>query len=137
MVADAIVLIFVYKDSFVKMGGATIAGEVKRLVAEAPPEGCDTVAVNAFTDAFTARLNQEEQLDLQGIALWMQQVQPLIDDKEISASDLESITDGMVRLYPELESLRPGPVGGTSENLESEMPEGEPLELTPEAEVTR
>jgi len=137
VVIVAIVLMFVYKDSFVKMGSAAVTGEVKRLVAQAPPEGCDTASVNAFIDAFTAKMNQEDPLNLQGIGLWMQQVQPLIEGKDaISASDLETITEGMVRLYPDLESLRPQAAGAEIESPETIVPEGEPLETTPEAEVT-
>ena len=103
----AVVLIYMYKDEMVKVGVTTMTGEVKRMVAENPPEGYDTVAVNAFTDAFNDKLTADTTMDLQSLGLWMQQLQPLIEDQEISGADLETIADGMVRLYPELEDVRP------------------------------
>lgn len=103
----AVVLIYMYKDEMVKVGATTMTNEVKRMVAENPPEGYDTVAVNAFADAFNEKITADTTLNLQSLGLWIQQLQPLIEDKEVSASDLETIADGMVRMYPELEDARP------------------------------
>ena len=107
IVIAIVALIWVYKDEAVKMGTATIATEMKQIVVRAPDEGVDSVQVNRIADAFVARVKADETPNLQALALFIQQANPLVSDGHITAADLAVISEGMVRVYPDLKDLLP------------------------------
>ncbi|HUV30097.1 MAG TPA: hypothetical protein VMY05_03250 [Acidobacteriota bacterium] len=90
-----------YKDDLAKMGATTGVSGVKDLMAQTPPEGIDTAQFNALADAFLVKLN-EEPLDYEKYAGFMQALQGVIDDKAISTDEAERLADAMIVYYPDL-----------------------------------
>jgi hypothetical protein len=107
IVVTVVVLIWVYKDEAVKMGASAIATQMKQVVVKTPVEGVDSVQVNRIADAFVAKVKSDEKPDLQGLALLIQQVSPLISDGQITAADFAVVSEGMARAYPDLKALLP------------------------------
>jgi hypothetical protein len=107
IVVTVVVLLWVYKDEAVKIGATAITTQMKQVVVKTPVEGVDSVQVNRIVDAFVAKVKADEKPDLQGLALFIQQVNPLVSDGQVTAADFAVISESMVRAYPDLKDLLP------------------------------
>ncbi|UCC43880.1 MAG: hypothetical protein JSU65_12290 [Candidatus Zixiibacteriota bacterium] len=95
---------WVYKEDLAKMAGITAVESVKTMVAENPPEGIDTTQFNAVTDAFIGKINADS-LSMERYAEFMQAVQPMMSDQEISAEEAEWWMSTIVEYFPDLAGL--------------------------------
>ena len=99
------------RADLVKFGLVTVVTEYKNQINANPDEQIDTTVVNAVTDAFIEKFNQDELNDkkLEQVGLFMQNLQGAMSDEEINFDESEEFLDDMIRFYPELEDLRPPP----------------------------
>ncbi|MCP4686343.1 MAG: hypothetical protein GY867_12970 [bacterium] len=103
--AIGVALIYFYMDDIGKFGVVTLADGVKAGVAENPPEGVDTVRVNAMIDAFVEKVNAAEEDNLVTLSAFMQTVQTVVSDREVDAEEVELTMDAMIDVYPELDTI--------------------------------
>jgi len=99
---------YVYKDDLAKMGVVTIINGFKTEMATNPIEGVDTVQFNAMADAFVTKFNEEE-IDYEKYAAFFQQIQLMMEDKEIDAEETDELKRLMANYYPDLEEYLPAP----------------------------
>ncbi len=95
-----------YKDDLARMATGTAIDGIKTTVAENPPEGVDTVQFNALTDAFMVKLN-EGQLDYEKYGVFMQAIQGVVGDEEITAEEADRLCDAMIDYFPDLADMVP------------------------------
>lgn len=99
------VLGWIYWPDLIKTGVATTVNEVKVLLADDVPEGVDTVSFNALADAYVEKVNEQEELDAERLALIVQQLSQFADDKKINSDEVEACVEAFIDAYPELEEL--------------------------------
>ncbi len=107
IVIVGIVLVVAYKDDLGKMGAVTVVNQAKQIVADNPIEGVDTAQFNAVADAFAEKMTEDSTVNLESLGLFMQKLQPLVADGEVSASDAEKIKEAVVDIYPDIADLLP------------------------------
>lgn len=93
-----------YKEDLVKQGGLMAVTSAKGLVAENPPEGLDTTQFNAVCDGFSEKV-KADSLDLERYGLFLQSMQEIIGDQNISSEEAAQLMESMIAYYPELEEL--------------------------------
>ena len=102
IVIAGVILIYVFRGSFVKFGAATSVREVKILIAKAPPDGLDTVQFNALADAFVDELKQDENAQFQPLAVLVQQMLDVVKDKKVTREEAKTTGAAMIGMYPDL-----------------------------------
>ena len=89
-------------NSMTKMTTVAVVSEVQATDFD---EGVDTVRVNAVANAFIEKLNALEEVDLQQLGMFMQQIQSITSDELIDVDESEVFIEAMVDFFPELEGL--------------------------------
>lgn len=98
---------YIFWDDILKMGSGAMTGEVKRMIAENPPEGVDTTQVNAVLDGFAERFAEDTSLSAEEYGPVFQTFQAAIEDKTVDADEWETIREQILQLYPDMEALLP------------------------------
>jgi len=97
-------LAYVYKDDLVKFGTTSTVNAIKKSLAENPADGVDTVRFNAVADQFMAKLGDAE-IDPVEFQTFFQELQGAGSDQQFDSSEVESLIQGMVGMFPELNDL--------------------------------
>lgn len=95
---------YMKRDDLAKFGAATIVGSLKTELRQHPVENLDTTQFFALGDAFASKL-KTDTLDYTKYSRFMSAVQTVLGDKKLDADEVKTLTDEMVRYYPDLESL--------------------------------
>jgi len=96
-----------YKDDLMKMAATSAINELKTKIAEAPPEGVDTVYFNALADAFSEKMKDDEEIDLAKYSGFIQTLQDAAKRTELDATAVEAVARGMIDYYPGLKEIKP------------------------------
>ena len=115
LVIIGVLAVWYYWDDLMKTSSTQLVNQFKTVVAENPPEGVDTVYVNAVADGFSARLEEDEEVDLERFGQYLQTMQQLAGEERLDADMIQRGLDAMIDYYPELEELGPP-------DVEEEMP---------------
>ena len=107
LIAIAGVTCYMNRDALARYGAVTMISGIKTIMAENPADGVDTVVVFAVTDAFIEKLQADEEIPTEEVALFMQSLQPIVSDEKIDADEAVEYIELMVSLYPELADLVP------------------------------
>lgn len=101
----AIAVVYFFWGDLVKTGTTQVIGQAKTLVAKDLPEGVDTAQFNALSDAFVERFTNDPDMSAEKYGPMIQQIQGIIADDQVTASEVTDMQEAMVKLYPELGSL--------------------------------
>lgn len=104
------IVCYANRDKLVKFGAVTIIEQVKQHVATDPQPGVDTVAVNAVADGLKDHIQQQETLDMEGLGMLMQDLQPYASDVKIDSIDASRFIDAAVKYLPSLADRIPVPL---------------------------
>jgi hypothetical protein len=116
LIVVALITCYVYREDIMKMGAATAIRGLQTQITENAPEGVDTTRFNEMTEAFVARVNEDE-LDAEKYAAFFGVVQDLMSKQEFTAEDVRAVEDAMIQYYPELEEYRQALPGDGDEAL--------------------
>lgn len=116
-----------YKDDLMKMAATTAINELKTKIAEAPPEGVDTVYFNALADGFSAKMKDDDKIDMVKYSGLIQTLQDAARGAALDADMVEQVERGMTSYYPELEEIQKAE---SSEEMENDtlLPEDEAVD---------
>ena len=104
------VLCYTYREDLVKAGATAGIQAIQTQMQQDPQPGVDTALVNRVCNAYVERLQTEEGIDLNSLALVMQDLQQVPKDKVVDSVEAAALVSTMVQMYPDLESLaRPEP----------------------------
>lgn len=104
LIIIAAVTCYMKREDLAKFGAATIVGSLKTELRQHPVENLDTTQFFALGDAFAAKL-KSDTLDYTKYSRFMSAVQLVLGDKKLDADEVRTLSDEMVRYYPELESM--------------------------------
>ena len=111
-----------YRNDLMKFAGTAAINQVKARVAEAPPEGIDTVQFNALVDAFVAKVNDQKDIDMQEYSQVLQTAQYVAGEKELDSALVKRLENSLATYLPELKALQKAPAPEEEENLQPEEP---------------
>ncbi len=100
-------LVYYYKADIASFGADTQVMEIKKRIADNPPDGVDTVQFNVLADAFANRLKTDEQPRLEELAALMQDLLAIAGDDQLEADEATDVATKMIDYYPDLEELWP------------------------------
>ncbi len=121
---------YMKRGDIVAYGVNAMVDEVRNKAAQDVQPGVDTVAVNRVTDAFIARVNSEEEVNAERLAVLIQDIQPIVADNVVDSAEAEDFMLSMAEIYPELEGqlpddvkfkFGPPPVLDTTEMIDTTM----------------
>lgn len=105
-----VLLIYVYRQDLAKVGAGATVTEVKKVLAQNPPEGIDTVRFNALADAFAEKIKQDTTAEFESLGLFVQQMTKSVGDKKLDKHEVEAAAAAMIATYPDLkEYWNPAP----------------------------
>jgi len=115
-----VVLIHVYREDLAKVGAGATVIEVKKVLAQNPPEGIDTVRFNALADAFAEKIKLDTTAEFESLGLFVQQMTKSVSDKKLDKQEVDAAATAMIAAYPDLRQYwNPAPADTSTATTDS------------------
>lgn len=110
LIVIAGIVCYMKRGDLVQYGAVTMTEEIKKVAAENPQPGVDTVRVNAAADAFLSHVEAAEEPDAEQLALYIQSIQHIRNDDVLDSLEAQQFVTAVTTAFPTLEDEVPPPM---------------------------